>query len=421
MPQSLLCPSCGWRFEAETSVALCPNCQTPVTADAIMEAPPPPMLSPAEHRAPGEVQLPRRSWDGEERPVKSTNPGLITGLVIGGVVLFLLFAGGLIFVGFGLMLADRGVAPQPAFQGGPMVGINGAEKPVPDAPQKIPFIEAPDMVAIPQNVKSGPVAANSLGMKLVQVPPGEFVMGSPVTEQGRQPHEGPQHRVRITRPFWMGVHEISYGNFRVFVKATGHNTLGGGRPWENPGRWVPQDDDPVVNVSWNDADAFCKWLSNKEGKTYRLPTEAEWEYACRAGTTTPFHYGNSLSSTQANFDGNAPYKAPAGPFRNRGVKVGSFAPNAFGLYDMHGNVWEWCLDWYDANYYRNSPVDDPKGPAAGTTHALRGGGFYRTGSDCRAANREPYDRNARFDNTGFRVVREQAADDPAPPDPVREK
>src|SRR5262249_7265029 len=119
----------------------------------------------------------------------------------------------------------------------------------------VQFDQGPDIMAVAQNVKPGPIEADSMGMKLVQIPPGEFVMGSPTTEQGHQGHEGPQHRVRITSPFWMSRYETTYGNFRAFVKATGHNSLGAGQPWETPGRWVPQNDDPVVNVSWNDADA----------------------------------------------------------------------------------------------------------------------------------------------------------------------
>jgi formylglycine-generating enzyme required for sulfatase activity len=336
------------------------------------------------------------------------------GLVLGGGLLLLLCAGGVFVLGFFYFRSAHEVRPAVGFAKDGVVMADVAVERAPDLP-------AENLVAaVPRHVKAGPVVDNTLGMKLALIPAGEFVMGSPPGEQGRKPDEGPQHRVRITKPFWMGAHEITYGNFRAFVKATAYNTPGAGRPWENPGRWVPQDDDPVVNVSWDDADAFCKWLSRKEDRTYRLPTEAEWEYACRAGTVTAFHYGNSLSAQQANFNGQAPYKAPPGPFRNRGVKVGSFAPNAFGLYDMHGNVWEWCLDRYDPAYYRNSPVDDPLGPPVGTTHPLRSGGYWRTASDCRAANREAYAASARFDNTGFRIVREHGADDPAPAD-VAEK
>lgn len=254
----------------------------------------------------------------------------------------------------------------------------------------------------------GQAITNSLGMKLAMIPAGSFLMGSPATEPGRGFDEGPQHEVRITRPFHMGIHEVTLGQFRAFVDATKYRTdpekRGTGEGWKNPG-WNADEDHPVVNVSWNDAVAFCKWLSAKEGKKYRLPTEAEWEYACRAGTKTATHYGDSLSSTQANFDGNQPYNnANAGPYLRRGSKVGSYPANAFGLHDMHGNAWEWCQDFYQPKYYESSPRDDPQGPAAGSSHPIRGGGWFRVGTDCRAAKREAYPPNLNWNNTGFRVV-----------------
>ncbi len=247
----------------------------------------------------------------------------------------------------------------------------------------------------------------SLGMKLTLIPAGAFLMGSPQAEPGRGFDEGPQHEVRISRPFYMGIHEVTVGNYRAFVEASGYRTdperSGNNQTWKNPG-WNADDDHPVVCVSWNDAVAFCKWLSAKEGKKYRLPTEAEWEYACRAGTKTATYFGDSLSSTQANFDGNQPYNANPGPYLRRGTKVGSYASNAFGLHDMHGSAWEWCQDFYQANYYKDSPRDDPQGPASGTSHPIRGGGWFRSGQDCRAAKREAYPPTSIWNNTGFRVV-----------------
>jgi formylglycine-generating enzyme required for sulfatase activity len=166
------------------------------------------------------------------------------------------------------------------------------------------------------------------------------------------------------------------------------------------------DDFPVEQVSWEDAQAFLKRLSAlpaevKTGRTYRLPTEAEWEYACRAGTSAPFHFGNSLSSTQANFDGNHPYGGAATePYLERTTRVGSYKPNALGLYDMHGNVWEWCNDWFAEDYYQESPRRDPSGPSdragPGGDRVLRGGGWEDDGQDCRSASRgrhSPGDRN----------------------------
>jgi formylglycine-generating enzyme required for sulfatase activity len=168
----------------------------------------------------------------------------------------------------------------------------------------------------------------------------------------------------------------------------------------------------VEDVSWNDAVEFCEQLSEmpeekRAGRVYRLPTEAEWEYACRGGASSskPFSFGDSLSSTQANFDGNYPYGgADKGPYLARTTRVGSYEANAFGLYDMHGNVWEWCADWYDQNYYKDSPRNDPKGPATSTSRVLRGGSWLDVGRVCRAAFRydfEPGDRNFII---GFRVV-----------------
>ncbi len=136
-----------------------------------------------------------------------------------------------------------------------------------------------------------------------------------------------------------------------------------------------------------------------------LPTEAEWEYACRAGTTTDFHYGDTLSSHQANFVGEFPHgKAPKGPTLQRPAKVGSYRPNAWGLYDMHGNVWQWCKDWFAEGYYKVSPKQDPPGPAQGDKHCMRGGGWNESGSSCRAACRSWCIADHRFGGNGFRVV-----------------
>jgi formylglycine-generating enzyme required for sulfatase activity len=161
--------------------------------------------------------------------------------------------------------------------------------------------------------------------------------------------------------------------------------------------------------------AFCRRLSElaeekSKGRAYRLPTEAEWEYVCRGGPlfkepSPPFHFGNSLSATQANFNGNYPYGgAPKGPYLERTTQVGSYPPNPLGLYDLHGNVWEWCADWHDAEYYRRSPRQNPQGPEKGERRVLRGGswGFY--GSYCRAAYRYDLAPGVRYISSGFRVV-----------------
>ncbi len=232
-----------------------------------------------------------------------------------------------------------------------------------------------------------------VALNMVLIPPGEFLMGSMnnerarFLEEGKVAHdawainrisgEGPQHRVRITRPFWLSRHEVTIAQFRQFAEAAEYKTdaeqdgLGGfgvvGGKWTRASQFVwngeigfPQTDHhPVVNISWNDSAAFCQWLSQKQnGWRFTLPTEARREYACRAGTTTFWHFGD-----------NADKLPEYGWFRaNSGDQshpVGQLKPNAFGLYDMHGNAWEWCTDHYGANYYANSPVSDPVGPAAG--------------------------------------------------------
>jgi formylglycine-generating enzyme required for sulfatase activity len=229
--------------------------------------------------------------------------------------------------------------------------------------------------------------ANSIGMRLVLIPAGSFRMGSPPDEAMRVNDEGPVQVVRIDQPFYLGVFPVTQREYEAVMKgnpAHFHRKNGGG------------PDLPVEQVSWDDAVSFCRKLSalpeeKKAGRVYRLPAEAEWEYACRAGTTTPFSFGAALSSTQANFDGTRPYGAvAAGPFRQTTTKVGSFEANAWGLYDMHGNVWEWCQDWY----------------TPGTHRALRGGSWNSSGHVCRSARRQRYAPDFRGDNVGFRVLLE---------------
>jgi formylglycine-generating enzyme required for sulfatase activity len=265
-----------------------------------------------------------------------------------------------------------------------------------------------------QRLLKAPPLVNSIGMKLVPIPAGKFLMGSPVHESWREPYEGPQHEVVITRPFFMGVYDVTVGQFRVFVQAKGYRTdadMYGGADSLFPDGWknVPQanwqrpgfeqtDDHPVVSVSWNDAVAFCKWLSQKEGKNYALPTEAQWEYSCRAGSQTRFYFGNDDEELiqYAWCDRNAERKTHP---------VGQKKPNAWGLYDMSGNVWQWTADWYDADYYRKSPREDPLGPTTGDNRVLRGGGWSNPDLVCRAATRfgfcKPPSRGSVF---GFRVV-----------------
>jgi len=229
-----------------------------------------------------------------------------------------------------------------------------------------------------------PVVINSIGMKLVWIPPGEFMMGSPSSENDRRDCEGPQHRVKITKDFWMGQTEVTQAQWQAVMGS-------------NPSHLV-NDNLPVGRVSWNDAREFWNRLSRKEDKTYRLPTEAEWEYACRAGTTTPFSTGETISTDQANYHGKNGRKG-------KPVDVGSFSANAFGLFDMHGNVWEWCLDTY-VDSYRNAATVDPTGPSHGGYCVVRGGSWDYPPTLCRSANRTSNGRDSRFNDIGFRVVLE---------------
>jgi formylglycine-generating enzyme required for sulfatase activity/serine/threonine protein kinase len=256
---------------------------------------------------------------------------------------------------------------------------------------------------------------NSLGMKLALIPPGRFLMGSPPSEPQHDRREV-QHLVQISRPFYMGTEEVTQ---EQFIKVMG----------TNPSRFNKQrgggPEYPVENVTWEQAREFCERLTRLEqhkGRRYRLPTEAEWEYACRAGTTTATHFGARLASTQANFNGMYPYpneaETPKGPDRQRPQATGSTRPNAWGLHDMHGNVWEWCLDGYQESYYQKQPplAVDPKNTDDIKLRVLRGGSFYCNGENCRSAKRygaPPHqipenDRN----QIGFRVVCEIGGDSP---------
>jgi formylglycine-generating enzyme required for sulfatase activity len=248
---------------------------------------------------------------------------------------------------------------------------------------------------------------NKIGMKLALVPPGEFIMGSPRREPERGGDETP-HKVRLTKPYRISVHEVTLGQFEEFVKDTGYQTAAENKKlskmWkdafaEQKPTW------PVVRVTWNDAARFCEWLSKKEGRTYRLPTEAEWEYACRAGTQTAFHYGEDLTSDRANFNGFFPHpfgQGKKGPSRGQPTPVGSFAANAFGLFDMHGNVWEFCADWYGA--YPKGEAADPTGPPKGHDRVVRSGCYEAFGRNCRSADREAIGPDDSSIRTGFRVV-----------------
>ncbi len=297
---------------------------------------------------------------------------------------------------------------------------------------------------------------NTVGMTLVLIPPGEFLMGSTPEENavgvrmaqdakvksdsweyGRLKEEGPQHRVSITKPYWLGSTEVTVGQFKKFVEATKYITeaekFGFGNShltvadatvkpeqmkmtWRAPGYTIT-DDSPVTQVSWNDAVQFCNWLSDQEklkpcyrqdaksgwiilasGTGYRLPTEAEWEYACRAGTTTQFSFGDdpAMLDIYGWFNKNA-----GGSARAVGLKVA----NPFGLFDIHGNVYEWCQDFYAADYYSKSSPNDPTGPSSGSSRVNRGGSWHYRPVNCRSAFRNSSAPVFRDGSFGFRCVR----------------
>ncbi len=207
---------------------------------------------------------------------------------------------------------------------------------------------------------------NIVGIKFVLIPAGTFIMGSPYEETGRTPDEGPQHEVTITRPFYLSVYPVTQMQYQLIMKTNSSHFSRSGRGKDMVKDMEPKNF-PVERVTWGNAVVFCRRLSErpeeaKDGRVYRLPTEAEWEYSCRADSPLPFHLGASLSSTLANFDGNYPYGgAPRGPYLRRTSVVGSYPANAFGLFDLHGNVWEWCHDWYGEHYYQESPVERSAG------------------------------------------------------------
>lgn len=266
--------------------------------------------------------------------------------------------------------------------------------------------------------------ANSIGMNLVYVPAGSFLMGSaaPATQLAQEYDEGqarfvdeiPQHSVRISQGFWMGQTEVTQGQYQAVLND---------QPWSGQTYVQVDANNPAVYVSWDEAMAFCRKLSQQEGRSYRLPTEAEWEYACRAGTATRFSFGDSdlVLHDYAWFNDNADKVG-----QDYAHGVGQKKPNPWGLQDMHGNVFEWCLDYYDEKFYANSPDVDPVGPPSGISHAVRGGSWDNAQSYLRSAYRSDYPV-ARGLLVGFRVVSggksisDTAAATPTKVEPVGER
>ena len=246
---------------------------------------------------------------------------------------------------------------------------------------------------------------STTGMEFVWVPEGCFEMGSPSWEINHQSDEGPVHRVCVDG-FWMGKYEVTNAEYRRFK--SGHDSK------SYKGNSLNGAKQPVINVSWEDAVAFAKWLSAKSTKTFRLPTEAEWEYACRAGTTTARFWGEgeSLACRYANVNDLTSKKVNKFSWANFScddgyvvtAPVGSFRANGFGLHDMLGNVWEWCSDWYDKDYYKNSLIRNPQGASSSSLRVIRGGCWGSNPWGVRSAIRYRDSPGIRDYDLGFRLV-----------------
>jgi formylglycine-generating enzyme required for sulfatase activity len=253
--------------------------------------------------------------------------------------------------------------------------------------------------------------------EMVVIPAGSFMMGSPASEAGRFDREGPQHLVQMRRQIAVGKYEVTRIQYARFVQDSSYVVGNGCNAWD--GKWVydanknwrnpgfPQsDDDPVVCITWDGAKAYADWLSRKSGKQYRLPSEAEWEYAARAGTTTAFSFGERITPQQANFESRVSYAgSPVVTARGRTSPAGSFAPNPFGLYDVHGNVWEWTEDCRNDNY--NGAPTDGSVWASGNCgqRILRGGSWSNFPQNVRSAYRNTEAQSFQSRSFGFRVVR----------------
>ncbi|MCB1914700.1 MAG: formylglycine-generating enzyme family protein [Rhodocyclaceae bacterium] len=224
------------------------------------------------------------------------------------------------------------------------------------------------------------------------IEPGEFWMGSPADEAERTEDEGPRHRVRLTQGFWLADTACSQALWQAVMG-------------ENPSHFTDDPQNPVEQVRWDEVQGFLERVGGSlPGGRAELPTEAEWEYACRAGSETAFHWGETIDPSQANYNGNLAYAGGAtGEYRARTVPVKSFAPNAWGLYQMHGNVWEWCAD--DRREYRDEACTDPRGPeGGGAERAVRGGGWLSGPGGLRSAYRSRGHRGGRYVPLGFRFA-----------------
>lgn len=242
---------------------------------------------------------------------------------------------------------------------------------------------------------------NSIGMKFALIPSGEFMMGA--DDSGAYSCEKPQHRVEISNSFYMGVYEVTQAQWEEIMGFNPYDLDHSNLYYNLPGmaERITRPNHPAT-VSWEDAQEFITALNNKEGHNrYRLPTEAEWEYAARANTQTLYSFGNNVSELSN-------YAWYGEDFASGGTHpVGEKLPNAWGLYDMHGNAWEWVEDWYSESYYAQSPATDPKGADSGSHRSVRGGSWHQTATSWRVSYRKPYAPNYRGISIGFRVVLEK--------------
>jgi formylglycine-generating enzyme required for sulfatase activity len=229
---------------------------------------------------------------------------------------------------------------------------------------------------------------NSMGMKFVWIPPGSFMMGSPKEEKERRDDET-QHKVTLTKGFYMGVFIVTQEQWQAIMG-------------NNPSNFKGEKNLPVEQVSWEDCQEFIKKVRDMDKKPYRLPSEAEWEYACRAGTKTPFWFGDTISTDQANYNGNFTLgNGKKGKHREKTTPVGSFPANAWGLCDMQGNVWQWCQDCYGD--YPQIGMVDPQGPAVGKYRVMRGGAWLYHPLCCRSAFRSCFEPSVRDSTSSFRL------------------
>ncbi len=309
----------------------------------------------------------RSTEEAGDTPKDAATRGRRSTPVLAGVLFAIAIAGAAMMV-----MLQRGPAPGPSEAASPS-GLAQTESAVASAPR--PTGEPGERRTFG-------------GVEYVWIAPGRFTMGMASDDIGRSSGAS-RHEVVLTKGFWLGVHEITQAQWEAVMA---------GNPSHFRGPNLPVD-----QVSWDDVQDFISKLNARVGDAVRLPTEAEWEYACRSGTKTPFSCGKNLSDGEANCDGTGGYGAAReGVFRETTTPIGSFPANAWGLHDMHGNVWEWCEDWHGE--YRKGSATDPKGPDTGRYRVLRGGSWRSAPSACRSGNRSWSASGHRGNHVGFRLA-----------------